>query len=263
MANLAVYTYDFGRIPFGNDESLRIVMTVKNVGGTQAELSIKFPDETGEIEQGVDNSSRSYTKNIKSSIHKQLFDIKPRKMKIQPGAMSDIEIFYNPREVGFHELTVVLMMTNGKPFQVTLKGETIDKHAGIISPFIGDVCLYPTPINLQYPVTNQIYFRNTGNSTVRWTIDRSQVQVFGDGIKLLDDIGILEEQGETGKEDTDFITLLYKPHLKTVMNIMIPMETEDENGFKSSIMLRARCITYDPNHETLSTLQQSSDPQVM
>jgi len=67
-------------------------MTICNVSGTLAELSIKFPDETGEIESNVDNSSRSYTKKIKSNIHKQLFDVKPRKMKIQPGEQVDMEI---------------------------------------------------------------------------------------------------------------------------------------------------------------------------
>jgi hypothetical protein len=67
-------------------------MTMKNVSGTLAELSIKFPDETGEIESNVDNSARSSTKKIKSNIHKQLFDIKPRKFKIQPGEQTDMEI---------------------------------------------------------------------------------------------------------------------------------------------------------------------------
>jgi len=103
-------------------------MTLKNVSGTLAELSIKFPDETGEIETNVDNSARSYTKKIKSNIHKQLFDVKPRKVKVQPGEQVDMELYYNPREVGFHEITLVAMLTNGKPYQIKMMGETIDRY---------------------------------------------------------------------------------------------------------------------------------------
>jgi hypothetical protein len=69
------------------------------------------------------------------------------------------------------------------------------------------------------------------------------VLVYGNGEKLQDDIGILENSGETGPEETDFITLLYKPHQITIMNIVIPMETEDESGFKARTVLKARCIT--------------------
>lgn len=90
------------------------------------------------------------------------------------------------------------MLTNGKPYQIKMIGETIDRYnnispnsksvsnynsqgggnsVGILSPMIADLCLYPTPINLSFPVTNQIYFKNSGTSKVRWFIDRSTVMV--------------------------------------------------------------------------------------
>jgi len=87
--------------------------------------------------------------------------------------------------------------------------------------------------------------------------------VYGNGERLQDDIGILENNGETGPEETDFITLLYKPHQITVMNIVIPMDTEDESGFKARTVLKARCITYNPFNETLLDLQVSVDPVVI
>lgn len=66
-------------MPHGKNESLRVVATIQNHGGTPAEFSIKFPDETGDIEATVDHSNRSTARKTKSNIHKQLFDIKPRK----------------------------------------------------------------------------------------------------------------------------------------------------------------------------------------
>lgn len=47
------------------------------------------------------------------------------------------------------------------------------------------------------------------------------------------------------------------------MNIVIPMETEDESGFKARTVLKARCITYNPFNETLRDLQTSKDPIVI
>jgi len=69
------------------------VATIKNHGGTQAELSIKFPDETGDMENENNNSNRSHAKKNKVNLHKQIFDIKPRKFKVEPGEFIDIEIF--------------------------------------------------------------------------------------------------------------------------------------------------------------------------
>lgn len=47
------------------------------------------------------------------------------------------------------------------------------------------------------------------------------------------------------------------------MNIMIPMETEDENGFRAAVVLKARCITQNPFNESLLDLQKSKDPIVI
>jgi hypothetical protein len=57
-----------------------------------------------------------------------LFDVKPRKVKVQPGEQVDMELSYNPREAGFHEITLVAMLTNGKPYQIKMMGETIDRY---------------------------------------------------------------------------------------------------------------------------------------
>jgi len=72
---------------------VRIVATFKNHGGTPAELTIKFPDESGDIDNNIDSSARSQAKKMKINIHKQLFDVKPRKFKVDPGELVDIEIF--------------------------------------------------------------------------------------------------------------------------------------------------------------------------
>lgn len=154
-------------IPYGKDESIRVVATLKNHGGTTSELSIKFPDETGDMENNHDNSSRALAKKNKVNLHKQIFDIKPRKFKVEPGEFIDIEIFYNPRDVNEHELVLKAVLTNGKPFNILLKGETIDKNVGVLSPLIGDNCLFPTPINISFPVTNQVMFKNAGNLKIK------------------------------------------------------------------------------------------------
>jgi len=52
------YTFDFGRIPFGKEESIRVVLTLYNNGGTLVDFKIKFPDETGDIDK-VDGTNRS------------------------------------------------------------------------------------------------------------------------------------------------------------------------------------------------------------
>mmetsp|Transcript_21581 Transcript_21581/g.48111 ORF Transcript_21581/g.48111 Transcript_21581/m.48111 type:complete len:235 (-) Transcript_21581:1228-1932(-) len=233
---------------------------------------------------------------MKTNIHKQLFDVKPRKFKIIPGEVLDLEIFYNPREVGEHELVLKAFLTNGKPFNIFLKGETVEKDVGILSPMILDNCLFPTPINSSFPVTNQVFFRNAGSSKLKWTLDRENIirnsknlniynlvhkndndnnddeEVEEDqnnsnmnsaNILSIEDIDVLEDNGVIEAEQTGFITVLFKPHRIGIVNVTIPLITEDINGFKSEVKLKARCLSYNPCTTLLTQLEQCTDPLVM
>jgi len=149
---------------------------------------------------------------MKNNIHKQIFDIKPRNFKLEPGNMIDIEVYYNPRDIGEHEIIVKSFFTNGKPFIIVLKGETIDKNMGCIQPMIKDLCMFPTPINLTYPVTNQIYFKNCGLLPITWSIDRDKIERFCNNNKISAEcIDILENGGKLESNQTTFITILFKP----------------------------------------------------
>jgi len=112
--------------------------------------------------------------------------------------------------VGEHELVLKANLTNGKPFNLLLRGETIDKNVGVLSPLIGDNCLFPTPINISFPVTNQVMFKNAGNCTVTWTVNREKIKIVSDSELTVveDDIDVLEETGSLEPDETGFITLL-------------------------------------------------------
>lgn len=162
-----------------------------------------------------------------------------------------------------HTLSVKASLTNGKPFNIELRGETIDKDVGIVSPLIRDNCLFPTPINVSFPVTNQIFFKNSGTSELKWKLDRSQIKRTGNEGEDIEDIDVLEDSGELKSEQLGFVTIIFKPHKPNIVNIDIPLQTEDINGYKSEVWIKARCMSYNPDVVSLSELQNSNDPETL
>jgi len=135
---------------------------------------------------------------------------------------------------------------------------------GCIQPLIKDLCMFPTPIDLAYPVTNQIYFKNCGLVPITWSVDREKIERYCNNIKINKEcIDVLEDGGKLESNQTTFITILFKPYNSSIYNISIPIISQDSNKFIDHIVLQARSISYNPNVLSIESLNKSSDAKIM
>jgi hypothetical protein len=105
---------------------MEVFLTLQNVGGVTSEFFFKFPEDINvkrEIwMEPIDTDSRhpDEFKVLKDKI----FEIDPRKNKLNPGECCNIRFRYNIKEIGEHNLKIMFQIVNGKPIVFNLYGES-------------------------------------------------------------------------------------------------------------------------------------------
>ena len=109
-----------------------IFLTLKNVGGVTSEFFFKFPDDISikrEIWMDPVEPTSHETKEYQV-LKEKLFEIEPRKNKLEPDESCNIRFRYNIKDVGDHRLRVIFQIVNGKPLIFELYSEThLEKNA--------------------------------------------------------------------------------------------------------------------------------------
>ena len=93
-----------------------IYLTLKNVGGVPSEFYFKFPDDISikrETWMDVVEASSNETKEYQV-LKNNLFDIYPRKNKLEPNEFCNIRFRYDIKQIGEHRLRVIFQIVNGK-----------------------------------------------------------------------------------------------------------------------------------------------------
>lgn len=93
--HLSHFDWDFGKVTYGTKESIRVIMTIKNIGGVLANFQIKWPEDLltnaeSWAELGQPSEEQQFEKQVLS---KKIFEIIPRKGTIKPGEIKDIELY--------------------------------------------------------------------------------------------------------------------------------------------------------------------------
>ena len=109
--DLKQFSWDFGKVPIKyGTKPRKITLTVKNVGGVDAEWWFKMPNDN-EIElepwadPGEPTKEQSFEKHI---LDNQIFLIEPRKGFLTPGEQTELCVYYYPKEVQKHYLKIFL-----------------------------------------------------------------------------------------------------------------------------------------------------------
>lgn len=103
-----------------------IFLTLKNVGGVTSEFFFKFPDDISikrEIWMDPVEPTSHETKEYQV-LKEKLFEIDPRKNKLEPNECCNIRFRYNIKELGEHRLRVIFQIVNGKPLIFELYSES-------------------------------------------------------------------------------------------------------------------------------------------
>ena len=129
-------------------------LTFRNNGGVTCEFFFKFPDDISikrETWMDVIESSSNETKEFQVCKN-NLFDIYPRKSKLEPGEVCNIRFRYDIKMFGDHRLRVIFQIVNGKPLIFELCAETHSEKKGILE------IKNPTLDFLNVPMGYVIYF---------------------------------------------------------------------------------------------------------
>ena len=111
-----------------------IFLTLKNVGGVTSEFYFKFPDDIS-IKREIWMDPVEPSSNEVQEYHvlkEKLFEVTPRKSKLEPGKCCNIRFRFNIKDKGEHKLRVIFQIVNGKPLIFELYAETHSEKNGIL-----------------------------------------------------------------------------------------------------------------------------------
>lgn len=111
-----------------------IYLTLQNVGGVTSEFFFKFPDDISiKREIWMDPVEPTSNETLEYQVLKEkLFEIQPRKNKLEPGESCNIRFRYHIKQKGDHRLRVIFQIVNGKPLVFELYSETHSEKKGIL-----------------------------------------------------------------------------------------------------------------------------------
>jgi hypothetical protein len=100
-----------------NNETFNVYLTLRNDGGVPTEFYFKFPGEIS-IFREIWMDPVEPSSNDKFEYHvlkEKIFELEPRKGKLEPNECCNIRLKYNYKEKGNHQLHVIFQVVNGKP----------------------------------------------------------------------------------------------------------------------------------------------------
>ena len=171
---LKVIQFNFGTNFFSKNkpeiQNEDIYLTLKNEGGVLTEFFFKFPDDISiKREIWMDPIEPSSSDKVEFHVLKEhIFNIEPKKSKLEPGETCNIRLRYTIKEKGIQRLKVLFQVVNGKPLIFELYGETLNIKNGILSLPKNILNFNEVPIgNMTYITSSVITFAIEGLKTIK------------------------------------------------------------------------------------------------
>ncbi len=129
--------FNFGRFVKKNSKInsyIDIYITLQNVGGVTSEFFFKLPDDIAikrEIWMDPVEPTSHETKEY-LVLKEKIFEIEPRKSKLEPNEYCNIRFRYHLKERDEHQLRVIFQIVNGKPLIFELNAQTHSEKKGLL-----------------------------------------------------------------------------------------------------------------------------------
>lgn len=244
--NLQVFKWDFGKVPIKyGDKPRKITLTVKNVGGVQAQWMFKLPNDNEiELEPWADPGEPTPEQAIEKHIlDHQIFHIEPKRGSLNPGEQTDVNVYYFPKEVGKHKLNVFLQILNGKPLILNFKGQTLQRRAHL--QLLKKVYhIPPIKIGQEWSVTYPIEMKNLGITKLKYKLDLSPLDVINSknyNFKIFD---IENPEGVIKPNETQYLYTVFRPLEAKKYEIDLPIKVSDIEGVVQNLTLRIKGSGY-------------------
>ena len=196
-----------------NDETFNVYLTLRNDGGVPTEFYFKFPGEISIFREiWMDPVEPSSNDKFEYHVLKdKIFELEPRKGKLEPNECCNIRLKYNYKEKGNHQLHVIFQVVNGKPLIFKFDAICFTERQGMLEIKRPLVDFSYVPIGYMDYIVCPLELYNVGGIKIRYKIDQRQIDEFNKKNDNFQIFKIEQLEGNIGPNDLKYIPIFFRP----------------------------------------------------
>ena len=235
---LKCITLNFGKHikkKINNDETFDVYLTLRNDGGVPTEFYFKFPGEIS-IFREIWMDPIEPSSNDKFEYHElkeKIFELEPRKGKLEPNECCNIRLKYNYKEKGNHQLHVIFQVVNGKPLILKFDAVCFTERQGMLEIKRPLVDFSYVPIGYMDYIVCPLELYNVGGIKIRYKIDKKQIDEFNKKNDNFQIFKIEQLEGNIGPNDLKYIPIFFSPLTSKEYNLNLNIFYADEAFYNS------------------------------
>ena len=239
--------FDFGKqIKKKNSKNntFDVYLTLKNEGGVSSEFYFKFPDDIS-IKREIWMDPVEPTSNDKVEYHvlkEKIFEIEPRKSKLEPNECCNIRLRYNKKEKGDHRLRVIFQIVNGKPLIFELFAQCYSEKQGILEIKRPVLDFAYVPIGYMTYLVSPIELSNVGGIKIKYKIQEEEIFKFNEANDHFEIFKMDCIEGTIGPGDLKYLPVFFRPltSKEYVMDLMVYFTDELTGESKIPITIKGK-----------------------
>lgn len=259
--NLKAFNWDFGCVPIKYSHKPRnVTLTVKNVGGVDAEWAFKLPNDSEiELEPWADPGEPTPEQAFEQHIlDNEIFSIEPKAGSLKPGEQTDVNVYYVSKEVAFHHLKVFLQINHGKPLVLNFKGETLSRRAHL-RLCKDEYHIPPVPIGLEWSVTYPIEIKNLGITKLKYKVELENLEKLNSDNYNFRVFDIENPEGVLMPNEIQYLYVDFRPLESKNYHLELPIKVSDIEGVCQNITLRLNGVGYQGEENKPQEIQFYED----
>ena len=196
-----------------NNDTFNVYLTLRNDGGVPTEFFFKFPGEVSIFrEVWMDPVEPSSNDKFEYHVLKdKIFELEPRKGKLEPNECCNIRLKYNFKEKGNHQLHVLFQVVNGKPLIFKFDAVCFTERQGMLEIKRPLVDFSYVPIGYMDYIVCPLELYNVGGIKIRYKIDQKQIDEFNKKNDNFQIFKIEQLEGNIGPNDLKYIPIFFRP----------------------------------------------------
>ena len=219
-----------------NNDPFDVFLTLRNEGGVPCEFFFKFSDDIA-IKREIWMDPVEPTSNDKLEYHvlkEKIFQIEPRKNKLEPNECCNIRLRYNRKETGEHRLRVIFQIVNGKPLICELVGQCYTDKQGILEIKRPTLDFSYVPIGYMDYIVSPLTLSNVGGVKIRYKISQHEIDKFNEENNHFVIFKVNDTEGSIGPGDLQYLPVFFRPLTSKQYTMKLLVHYTDEiNGVKS------------------------------
>ena len=196
-----------------NNDTFNIYLTLRNDGGVPTEFYFKFPGEVSIFREiWMDPVEPSSNDKFEYHVLKdKIFELEPKKGKLDPNECCNIRLKYNYKERGNHKLHVIFQVVNGKPLIFQLNAICFTERQGMLEIKRPMINFSYVPIGYMDYIVCPLELYNVGGVKIRYRIDKKKIDEFNKNNDNFEIFKIDQIEGNIGPGDLTYIPIFFRP----------------------------------------------------